>query len=111
MKIHVDFSVFTTTGIAVGKVSGDLELAGAPPIGSTVVLAKPNFATSFPPVSGFTGHLFVEHLLLAPLPAEPNVIVSLEDMVLPTLADARLVMQFFAQGFGLDAYEYEPGRQ
>jgi hypothetical protein len=88
-------------------VSGVLDLAAVPAIGSTVVLAAPSNATPFVAISGFTGHLKVTEVRYEPSSQSVGVSISLEDVTVPTRADALKVMKFFSEGFGLSAEDFE----
>lgn len=110
MKIYVDLSVLCSggEGTAVGRVSGMLELAAVPPIGSLVVLAHPANGIQPIAVPGFSGMMKVAEVRFEPVSSSAvNVAMSLEDVTVASIEDGRKVMNFLAQGFGLSGEEYD----
>ncbi|MCW7541263.1 hypothetical protein OOT46_25975 [Aquabacterium sp. A7-Y] len=109
MKIYVDFSVFSSDGTAVGRVSGTVDLVAVPPLGSFLMLNQPRNGTMPKFIEGFTGRLRVTELQFQPSLEEVGVAASLEDVVVPSVEDARELMRFFQEAFGLSPDEYELG--
>jgi hypothetical protein len=107
MKIYIDLSVMTVEPSAGGRVSGVLDLAAVPSIQATLVLTRPSDGVQFPLVNGFTGHLRVEGVRFEPATTDVSVALSLEDVVVPTRSDAKEVMRFLVDGFGLSAEEFD----
>jgi hypothetical protein len=107
MKIYLDASVLITDDRAAGRVSGVIELAAVPPIGSHVMLAKPLKPVGSINVRGFTGALKVTDLRFEAVIADAvSISASLEDICVSSIEEARQVMQFLEQGFDLSADEY-----
>jgi hypothetical protein len=107
VNIYLDLSVLVANGAAVGRVSGTIDLAAIPPIGSTIVLTRPSHGVTPIAVEGFTGHMRVTDLRFEPSTSTVSIAVSLEDVVTPSIADGLKVMRYLADGFGLSADEYE----
>ena len=107
MNIYLDFSVLATDGAAVGRISGVIDFAAIPPVGSSIVLTRPSNGVLPIAVDGFSGHLQVAHLRFEPSSSAISVAASLEDVVVPTTADGLKVMRYLADGFGLFAEEYD----
>jgi hypothetical protein len=107
MNIYLDFSVLARDGAAVGRVSGAIDFAAIPPIGSSIVLTRPSNGVSLTLIDGFSGHLQVEDLRFEPSSSAISVAASLKDVVVPTIADGLKVMRYLADGFGLFAEEYD----
>ena len=101
MKIYLDFSVFTPL-VSVGNVHGEFDLDVVPSEGEVLSFLSPKKKTTVDLVSGFKYELKVEHV--SEVPTEPSrVLLSLEDVTLTTTQDAKKVMAYFEQGFGLHA--------
>lgn len=101
MKVQVDASIFSKAEGSIGMVSGRLELASVPPIGSKICFTRP-VNTAIPPnIEGFTGHLIVEDVIFMPSDADIAATAMLADIVVATLADARKLMEYMETGFGL----------
>jgi hypothetical protein len=108
MKIYVDVSVMTSEESAGGRVSGILDLVAVPSIGATLVLSNPRNKVPYVSVAGFTGHIRVTDVRFEPCYDDAvSVALSLEDVVVPTMSEARVLMQFLSEGFGLSAEAFE----
>src|SRR5258706_7488472 len=108
MKVHVDLSLFYGATGAFGNVHGDLELAAVPFIGSSVVLAPALNETLPVLVPGFNGIVKVTDVRFAPATSlVREVSLSLDDLALQSVDDARQVMKYLEEGFGLFGDEYE----
>lgn len=108
MKVHIDLSLFYGASGAFGNVHGDLELVAVPFIGSSVVLAPALNETLPVLVTGFNGIVKVTDVRFAPATSlVKGVSLSLEDLVLESAEDARKVMNYLEEGFGLFGDEYE----
>jgi hypothetical protein len=99
MRIHIDFSIFTSTPSAEGVISGKIELSILPRIGEIVsFLASPN-EHKFPAASGFNPLLKVENVIHCVNSQEATL--ELQDVVLPNKKSVTEVTAFLEQGFGL----------
>ena len=99
MRIHIDFSIFTSTPSAEGLISGKIELNILPRIGEIVsFLASPN-EHKFPATSGFNPLLKVENVIHCVNSQEATL--ELQDVVLPNKKSVTEVTAFLEQGFGL----------
>jgi hypothetical protein len=108
MKIHVDLSLFCGPAGAFGNSHGELELLTVPSIGSSITFLSPRDGVGPVVVPGFTGCVKVTDVRLAPVPSKiAGVSLSLEDLVLHSESDARKVMRYLEEGFGLFGDEYE----
>lgn len=108
MKVYVDLSVFVGDETALGMVSGDLELAFLPPIGSSIAFTTPLDGVGPVEVPGFNGLVKVENLLLHPMNDRVSVAaaVFLADVVVRSKHDGKAVMDYLERGFGLMSVEY-----
>lgn len=108
MKIHIDVSVLIEKKAALGMVSGELELACLPPVGSLIALTRPAAGVDHIRVPGFNGHLKVESLLLYPVDGQTSVgvTVMLADIVVSSERDGKKIMDYLERGFGLFSDEY-----
>jgi hypothetical protein len=108
MKVHVDCSVSLIDGTAFGVISGELDLPVAPAVGNIILL---NEAPGVPrPVVAdrrFLGHLEIETVMYRPtfIPGI-GVLLSLKPIVLTSVSDARSVIQYLEEGFGLFGDEF-----
>ncbi len=100
MKISVDVSVFAPS-TSVGHVTGDIELAAVPRKGEILSLLFSPRGIPFAAVPGFTGQLRVVEVVHSVQPL--SVLVSLEDIEARSVEEARAVMRFLEEGFGLFA--------
>jgi hypothetical protein len=106
MKIYVDASVFAPT-ISVGHVSGNIELAAVPRRGELLSLMCSPRGVPFIALPGFGGQLRVVEVVHSVQPQ--GVSVSLEDIEVQSIEQARAVMRFLEDGFGLFAVMHIEG--
>ena len=107
MKVQVDASIFSKAEGSIGMVSGQVELASVPPIGSKICFSRPVNTTMFPIIEGFVGHLMVEDVLFRPSDKDIAATVMLADILVSTLADARKLAEYMETGFGLYYDEFD----
>ena len=84
-----------------------MELDVLPRAGETISFNQPTHAVDPLRVSDFLPHLKVDHVLHTPNAGGAHASISLADVVVPTLDDARQIFAYFERGFGLYADEYE----
>jgi hypothetical protein len=101
MNIYIDISVFLKQKRSMGQVFGNIELPSIPSIGARVSFRSPRSGVTPVVCDGFAGTLEVKAVQLIANAVDDNVIVSLEDLVLNTEADAKAVMEYFKTGFAL----------
>lgn len=106
MKATIDFSIFTKDPAAFGRVSGPLELPVVPVIGDTVSFLFPT-TTGTHPVDGFVGQIKIEHRILIPGQKEPELLIMLEDVILPTRTHAEALAEYLERGFDLYVERYD----
>lgn len=106
MKIYIDLSIFSTCHGAVGRISGLLNFAVVPFIGSTIVFTNPGNSAIPIVLDGFSGLLKVTDLRFEPSNADASIALSLEDIRVSCIEDARKVMKYLEDGFGLTSDEY-----
>lgn len=108
MKVHIDISIFVQDTKAFGQVSGSLDLPDTPYVGTTISLMLPTKKDVLPcSVRGFSGNLRVTNLIFAPQGStQTAAIAMLEDLVLDSSEDAKGVMVFLENGFGLFGDQY-----
>lgn len=109
MKIYLDFSILGSEGSAFGRVSGVVDFVAVPPIGSSIVLSRPAKAIAPAYIGGFNGQLRVEDLRFEPSSVDVSIAASLESVVVASIDEARKVMKYLEEGFGLIGDEYESG--
>jgi len=107
MKINIDLSLFYGPTGAFGRVSGEFDLPAIPQVGNTIACMFPNNGVLPMVVSGFDGLLTVTNVRFAPQALKSSISLSLDDVVLQTREDARRVMTYLEEGFGLFGEEYE----
>jgi hypothetical protein len=108
MKIRISLSLFFGSTGALGDVSGELDLIAVPSVGSSISLLFPTNQQTLPiNMEDFPGVLKVVNVLFNPSGIGAPVTVTLEDVVLKSESDARIVMKYLEQGFGLFGDEYE----
>lgn len=105
MKIYIDISVFLKDERSLGQVFGNVELPCIPSVGTGVSFRFPAPGATPVACDGFLGTLKVTDVQLIANAVEDNVVVSLEDLVLSSEADARAVMEYLRVGFALLADE------
>jgi hypothetical protein len=91
IKVYVDISLFTKDN-AFGRISGSIEVPELPQIGDLI---------SFPLSAaeehgGYVGLLRVSHRII-PANRDEQIQLSLEDVTVETMDDARRVMVFFEE--------------
>lgn len=107
MKIHVDVSLFCNPTGAFGNVHGEIELASAPSIGSSIVFMFPHNGTTSVCVPGFDGIVNVTDVRFTPAPSlTAGISLGLDGIVLQSEGDARKVMKYLEEGFWLFGDEY-----
>lgn len=107
MKIHVDLSLFCGPTGAFGNAHGELDLPAVPTVGSSIMFLSPRKGVVPVVVPGFDGSVKVTDVRFAPAPSlTAGVSLSLDDLVLQCEGDARRVMQYLEEGFGLLGDEY-----
>jgi hypothetical protein len=104
MKFSIDVSIFTQSNGAFGNVTGTIELDAAPQIGDTISFAFPKIA-DLARAAGFTGMLRVRDRVFN-VGGGSNIALSLEDLELSTVEEARAVAEFLEKGFGLGTDVY-----
>jgi hypothetical protein len=107
MKINVDLSLFYGSTGAFGRVSGEIDLPVVPQMGNTVSFMFPNNDVLPVIVKGFDGLVTVAGVRFAPQSLKTAVTLDLGEVVLETREDARKVMTYLEEGFGLFGEEYE----
>lgn len=104
MKVAVDISIFTSAGGAFGNATGTMELDIVPQVGDTISFVHPK-VTGLSPVAGFTGLLRVTDRVLNGAGGS-EVSLALDDIIVPTLEDARALVKYLEKGFGLGIDTY-----
>ena len=87
-------------------MSGLLDFAAVPFIGSTIIFAHPKNSVTPVILDGFSGFLKVVDLRFEPSDADASVALSLEDIRVSHIEDAKKVMKYLEDGFGLSNDEY-----
>jgi len=106
MEINIDFSIFESPVRAYGNVTGTLEVASSPQMGSMVpFIGKRGLVVE----NGFTGLSRV--ISITPIEGQPPLF-GLDDVVVDSHSSASLIAQRFSQEMNLFIIEYEhdPGK-
>jgi len=107
MKLNVDLSLFYGSTGAFGRVSGELDLPAIPQTGNTISFMFSNNDVAPVIVNGFDGLVTVAGVRFAPQSLKTPVTLDLGEIVLHTREDARKVMTYLEEGFGLFGDEYQ----
>jgi len=105
-RVHIDISVFTPHS-SVGVVNGAMDVAAVPQVGEFISFGSlttrrvPSDLPASPP------RLEVEHVLPAPDGSNEEAIVMLSDLTLPTREDAKKMVAYLQEGFGLYFDEHD----
>ena len=107
MKLRIDISIFLSGVTSFGVVSGEIELDFIPRVGETVSFMLP--LNNIPPLAEhwFNSSLKVENVAYSVSPKMPNVMLSLEPIVLDSKEQCRKLSKYFETGFGLYVDEHE----
>jgi hypothetical protein len=105
MKVVVDASVFTQESGAFGNISGAIELSFEPHVGDSISFVPIKSDSELPPE--FSGIVRVENRIITPGGDKHGLLISLEDITVPTVADAQALMAFFEDAHGLFANIYD----
>jgi hypothetical protein len=100
MKVHIDFSIFTSEPSAFGNANGAVDVATVPVVGDVIWFLNPKSGVKMP-TSGFPGFLQVERRSLAVNENDSLVRIGLTDLTVPTTVDARAIAEYFEKGFEL----------
>ena len=95
-KVHVDISLFTKE-TAFGRISGLLELAVIPQVGDSISFLFPKGGQATPPAAGLIR--VTDRIINAN--GDDEVSLSLDDLTVETATDARRIMTFFEDAYGL----------
>lgn len=107
MKILVDASILVESLTAYGRLSGPLTLAAVPAPNALISFQFPPREKMSPPV-GFVGQLRVGTVIFHPgNGSDAEVLVMLEDLVVPSTEDAKNVANYLTRGFGLQVEEFD----
>jgi hypothetical protein len=98
MKIDIDVSIFTRGG-SFGHAIATIELAMIPNVGDTLSFIFPKDSVG-PRPSGFSGMLKVSARIVDAA-GRPNILLTLEDLILETPAEAAAVAKYLERGFGI----------
>jgi hypothetical protein len=101
MRTHIDFSVVTANGKAVGHVEGDINFSILPEIGDTICLMLSPKGNAIPSGHLAGGMLKVKDRIIWPEGTNMLVSLSLEDLVTNTTEQAILLMRYFDAEFEL----------
>jgi|APEBP8051073058_1049385.scaffolds.fasta_scaffold07556_5 hypothetical protein len=103
MRTHIDFSVITVNGDAIGHIEGDINFSILPEIGDTICLMLAPKGSAIPSGHLAGGMLRVKDRIIWPEGTNMHVSLSLEDLVADTTEQAVRLMKYFDAEFGLIA--------
>lgn len=106
MIVYIDVSIFSEESGAYGKISGELELPIVPQIGDLISFTFSEKNKNIVLPAYFDGFLTVTDRVVPANVDTQNVLVSLSDVMVPTVTSAVNVMDYFESGFNLFADVY-----
>lgn len=101
MKVNIDFSIFTEAGDAMGNVVGVLNFQVTPEIGDTISFGFPKNKLPFPRIKKFNGMVKISNRIISPNQECDEVLLSLEDVVIVTKEEGRMLIDYLESGFDL----------
>ena len=107
MKIHVDFSVITKSGEAIGHVNGLLDCFVEPQMGDTISFMLSPEGITIPLGHVFGGLLKVNSRVIRLDGTEIPLSLELEDFLVDTREQAIELMKYFESSFKLYANYYQ----
>jgi hypothetical protein len=105
MRVVVDASIFTREAGAFGNISGAIDVSFEPCIGDTLSFIPTRVTKEMPP--GFSGQVRVEGRIITAGGDSHGLMLSLEDITVPSVADAQGLVAFFEDAHGLFANIYD----
>ncbi|SHM96348.1 hypothetical protein [Rhizobacter sp. OV335] len=106
MKLNLELALFYGSTAAFGNMSGEIDLPVVPQTGNTISFMFPNNDVQPMIVSGFDGLLTVAGVRFAPQSLKTAITLDLGEITVQTREDARKVMTYLENGFGLFGDEY-----
>lgn len=106
MRVRIDFSVFTSSGDAIGHIDGEIDCVVEPIIGDTICLMLAPNQTPIPSGHEHGGLLKVTDRTIRPNERGSLLSLSLSDMVVDTRENALALMDYFESGYKLFANIY-----
>ena len=100
MKVFVSISIFCDSTSSFGSISGELLVPAVPTIGSRISFMSPAEGVDVVALRLFQGELSVISVTIIP-GAPGQVICGLDDIVLKSEEEARVISEFFEEGYGL----------
>jgi len=107
MKLNLQLALFCGSTAAFGNISGEIDLPAVPQTGNTISFMFPNNDVHPVIVNGFDGLLAVIGVRFAPQSLKTAITLDLGEIMLQTREDARKVMTYLENGFGLFGDEYD----
>jgi hypothetical protein len=105
MKVVIDVSIYTQESGAFGNVSGAIDVSFEPCIGDTLSFIPTRANTEMPPE--FSGQVRVAGRVITAGGDSHGLTISLENITVPTVADAQGLMAFFEDAHGLFANVFD----
>lgn len=106
ISIYIDVSIFSEESGACGNISGELDLPVTPQIGDSVSFTFSSKNKNVVLPAYFDGFLTVAGRVISTNVDKPTVLISLSDVMVPTVEDALKVMNYFESAFDLFADVY-----
>jgi hypothetical protein len=101
MKVHIDFSISTIHGEAIGYVNGQIDCMTEPMIGDTICFMLSADGTPIPQGHEAGGLLQVTGRTIRPNKNDSSLSLSLSNLVVETKDQALKIMDYFESRFGL----------
>jgi hypothetical protein len=105
VKVIVDASIFTREAGAFGNVSGSIDLSCEPRIGDTISFNIEKAGGDMPPA--FAGTARVRNRVLTAGGDPHGPLIELDDLNVPTIADAQALIAYLEHAFKLFANVYD----
>jgi hypothetical protein len=107
MRVHVDFSVFTVGGEALGYVDGEIDCIVEPLVGDTICLMLSPDGVPIPTGHAAGGLLKVMGRVIRPNEAGILLSLSLENIVVDTREHGFELMEYLDSSYKLFSNLYE----
>jgi hypothetical protein len=106
MKVVVDASIITQEGGAFGNVSGAITVSFEPQVGDTLSFIPTGQKGGDVPQE-FSGLVRIRSRIITAGGDSHGLSLALEDITVPTVADAQALMAFFEHAHGLFANVFD----
>jgi len=107
MEVSVDFSIFISATKAYGNITGSLNLPAIPTSGDFISLTSPlSHEVYVPVIDEFAEQIEIKKVIFIP-GNEGRILIQLDDIVLDSENNARKLVDYLVDGFGLYFDKYD----